>query len=704
MKTRILQIFTLAVVLVFGLTLFLPLLQPAMAQAPSAESSGAFASGRILVSLKPDVDERQSRSLQERVGARFERRLLEETIEIWQVPSGRELDIVSQLSKEAMVKFAEPDYIVTAALTPNDPEIPKQWALTTINAFAAWDVATGSASIIIAIIDSGIDAGHPDLSGKIVAGYDFVGKDSIPNDEQGHGTHVAGIAAAMTNNTIGVSGIDWNARIMPVRVLDKNGSGYISGLVDGINWAVDHGADVINMSMGGSTNYSSVETAVNNAFTAGCVLIGAAGNNNSSNAFYPAAYPNVISVAATTRTDTKANYSNYGTTIDISAPGGEMSDYQDIDGIYSTLPTYATTFSNEGYFKNYDYLQGTSMAAPFVSGLAAVIWALDPTMTNTEVRSVLESTVVDLGPAGWDQSFGYGRINAQAAVYAVAPILPPDLYAINNPSHSSTYAVDWSDVTNALSYTLEEADNPDFFDAIVRYNGPATQYSVIGQAGGTYYYRVRANGASTQSNWSGTQSTGVLPAKVILSPVSNPLFLDHYTLQWAVVIGTVNYYELEEDDNAGFASPLLRYRGPALTYAVTGQAGGTWYYRLRAVNEVGNGAWSDNQSAQVTASVLAAPTLDEIANPSKLDDYTISWSTVPGASGYLLEHSKSPYFDAPEQIYSGATPFFSVIDHRAGTWYFRVRATSTTAQSAWSNSVSTLTTGWVYLPQVSQDR
>ena len=168
--------------------------------------------------------------------------------------------------------------------------------------------------------------------------------------------------------------------------------------------------------------------------------------------------------------------------------------------------------------------------------------------------------------------------------------------------------------------------------------------------------------------------------------------------------GTVNNYELEEDDNAAFTSPLLRYRGPSLTYPVTGQAGGTWYYRARAVNEVGNGTWSDNQTAQVTASILAAPVLDAIANPAKIEDYTITWSVVAGASGYLLEQSKSPYFEAPEQIYSGAAASYAVMDHRAGTWYFRVRATSATAESPWSNSVSTLTTGWVYLPQVSQDR
>ena len=383
------------------------------------QAPAEFRAGELLVRFRPHTGaESRSRALVEADSQRI-RTLYGSDVELWAVPTGREQATAALLAHNPDVVYAEPNYLYrTAGTTPNDPSFASQWAHTRIRSGQAWDVTTGNATTVIAIIDTGIDAGHPDLAAKIVAGYDFVDNDSDPKDLNGHGTHCAGIAAAATNNSVGVAGTDWHARIMPVRVLGADGSGYNSDITEGIVWAYQHGARVLSLSLAGPNYSQTMQDAIYAAHAAGSLVVAAMGNDRSTNpTVYPAAYENVMAVAATGPNDTVTSYSQYGAHCDIAAPGGAMAALGDPNGIYSTMPTYSVHMNTEyGYAQNYDYLQGTSQATPHVAGLAALVWAVHPGWGPNNVQTLIQNTAVDLGPMGWDANYGHGRIDAANAV------------------------------------------------------------------------------------------------------------------------------------------------------------------------------------------------------------------------------------------------------------------------------------------------
>ncbi len=320
---------------------------------------------------------------------------------------------LEQLRRDPNVEYAEPNYIVHAfTTTPNDPNYSWQWGLPQIKADQGWDIEKGTNEVVIAVIDTGVDLIHPDLQDKLVPladRWNFVEGNAVPNDGFGHGTHVAGIAAALTDNSLGVAGLAWNCRIMPVRVLNNSGTGTVADVNSGIRWAADHGAQVLNLSLGGPDLASSENEAVQYAHGKGCVIIAAAGNDGNTTLAYPASFDNVISVAAVDRLDARATYSNHNAYVDVAAPGGANNGTA-ADNIYST-------YTGEGYA----YDAGTSMATPFVAGLAGLILSHFSSYTNTQVENRIISTVNDLGDAGRDDYFGYGRINAYQALLDSAP-------------------------------------------------------------------------------------------------------------------------------------------------------------------------------------------------------------------------------------------------------------------------------------------
>ncbi len=268
-----------------------------------------------------------------------------------------------------------------------------------------------------------------------------------------------------------------------------------------------------------------LQEAIDAAHSAGLLIVAAMGNKNTSIAYYPAAYANVLAVSATNEYDGKAAYSNYGTHNDIAAPGGYYV------GIYSTLPTYDVSLTPT---KNYGYLIGTSQATPFVSGLAALIWSINPSLTPDQVQQIIQTTAVDLGTTGWDQYYGWGRINARAAIESQIILPAPTLYPISNPDVDGTYWVDWSDVLYATSYTLEEADNLSFQSATVLYSGSETAFLVTDHSSGTWYYRVRGERPSANkiSPWSSTVSTQVgLMTLPLPPPIAND-GTDAFTVTW----------------------------------------------------------------------------------------------------------------------------------------------------------------------------
>jgi len=322
---------------------------------------------------------------------------------------------ITTLSANPGVEYAEPNYLAEITdTTPNDPYWAFQYGPSAIHAPQGWDISTGSTAVTIAIVDTGVDLSHPELAGKIVDGYDFVNSDITPQDDNGHGTHVAGIAAAIGNNGLGVAGISWGARIMPVKALNSAGTGSFADVAAGIVWATDHGAQVINLSLGGPAPSLVLQAAVDYAYANGVVVVAAAGNTGSASVLYPARYPDVIAVAATDSTNTRSPISNYGPEISVAAPGVS---------VYSTLPG-----------GNYGTKTGTSMSAGYVSGLVAVMIGVSDAWSPDSIRADLENTALDLGSAGRDDFYGYGLIQMDAAIQAERPTFTPTGTTVNSPT------------------------------------------------------------------------------------------------------------------------------------------------------------------------------------------------------------------------------------------------------------------------------
>jgi type VII secretion-associated serine protease mycosin len=312
---------------------------------------------------------------------------------------------VRRLEEAPGVVKARPVHTFHIFGAPNDPDYPQQWGLNKVQAPAAWDTSTGEkATVTVAVVDTGVDLGHPDLQPHLVPGADFINKDEKGRDGNGHGTHVAGIIGAVANNGQGVAGMNWGVRVMPVRVMAADGSGADVDIAEGIRWAADHGARVMNMSLGGYQDGDSIREAVSYAIGKGCLVVAAMGNDASGDPAYPAANPGVLAVGATSPKDERASFSNSGNWMSVSAPGV---------GIFSTLPTYETKIPHK---KPYGSLSGTSMAAPLVAGLASLVWSKHPDWSAQQVRQRLEQTADDLGAKGKDETFGYGRINALKAL------------------------------------------------------------------------------------------------------------------------------------------------------------------------------------------------------------------------------------------------------------------------------------------------
>lgn len=374
--------------------------------------------GQIIVKFRDGVSQSVIQEKLKQYGASVKEVIPGINSTVVTVPEGQEDAILKELSKDPIVKYAEPDYIQSVQFIPNDTFLRNQWGLANtgqviggragtpnadINALTAWDATRGN-GIKVAVIDTGIDTAHPDLAGKVVASRIFM--TTTINDRYGHGTHVAGIVAANSHNAQGVSGVCPGCQLLVAKALDDSGQGMTSIIAQAIIWAADNGAQVINLSEGGPTRTQSQQDAIDYAWNKGIVLVAAAGNSNSSTAFYPAASANVLSVGATDNRDRKASFSNFGTWVAVAAPG---------DAIYSTLPT--SSYAMQAKYSTgltYDYISGTSMSTPFVSGVAALVWT---TPYGTSNASVIQRIIETVDPiVGTGQSWKYGRVNAGRAV------------------------------------------------------------------------------------------------------------------------------------------------------------------------------------------------------------------------------------------------------------------------------------------------
>ena len=407
---------------------------PLPAWSPSGVSSGRVApeQPRILVHFRADATDADRARALSSVGAAVDRELGDIAVTRAALPIPANDDDTGlaalRLARDPAVFSVEPDSTGSVAFTPNDSLFLTdpafgvgQWGLRTAHVDQAWDTARGSSLITVAVIDTGIDANHPDLAGVAVPGATFVSSPdpSCPSgssvDDNGHGTHVAGLIAANANNGQGIAGVAFGVRIMAIKALDCTGAGLLSDVATGITWAVDHGARVINISLGSSSAQTTLEDAIRYALAHNVLVVTAAGNcgvisarcGSVNEPQYPGAFPESFAVGATDLSDVRASFSNVNSYVAIAAPGVR---------IWSTVPTYPTTLSRATGLTMYAAFSGTSQASPFVAGVAALLLSREPALTPAQLTDRLRTTADDLGAPGIDPEYGAGRVNALRAV------------------------------------------------------------------------------------------------------------------------------------------------------------------------------------------------------------------------------------------------------------------------------------------------
>ena len=397
----------------------------AAAQLPDAAGDNRAATwvkGRVLVMPRPGLS-----------AAEFQRALAPHggiaagklgTLDVYVVSlpgAASEQAVAAALGRNPHIKFAEVDGLVALSFTPNDPYYGSEWHLQMMNAPSAWDLSIG-AGITVAVLDSGVDATHPDLQGQLVPGWNFSNNNSNTADVYGHGTKVAGVIGAIGSNSIGVTGMAWGARIMPIRVTDSTGYATWSGLASGLNWAADHGAKVANMSFATQAS-SSTQTAAQYFKNKGGVVMNSAGNYGVLDSTLPS--DALVSVSATDSSDALASWSSFGPYVDVSAPG---------------VGIWTTTMGG-----GYGAVSGTSFSSPLTAGVAALMMAANPGLAPSQIVSLLKSTAVDRGTPGYDYYYGYGRVNAGAAVLAARQMsagdTQPPTATISSPTGGSVSGI-----------------------------------------------------------------------------------------------------------------------------------------------------------------------------------------------------------------------------------------------------------------------
>ncbi|MBI5567685.1 MAG: S8 family serine peptidase [Chloroflexi bacterium] len=609
--------------------------------------------------------------------------------------------IADRLAKLPEVEYAEPDRILRPLLVPNDPQYTNQWhyfGAYGIDAPAAWDITTGSTDIVVAVIDTGI-LSHADLAGRTLPGYDFItdvfvandggGRDADPSDpgdwstagecytgspaesSSWHGTHVAGTIGAASNNNFGVAGINWVSKILPVRVLGKCG-GDEADIIDAMRWAAGlsvvgvpgnpNPAKVLNLSLGGSGACGlTQQAAIDEIVAHGTTVVVAAGNSNQDAAnFNPASCNNVVSVAATDSAGQRAYYSNFGSVVDIAAPGGAQSFANDPAGVLSTLNAGTTTPGAD----NYIYYQGTSMAAPHVAGIASLVVSLIPSATPAQVSQIMRNTVkafpggstCNTSICGPGIASAFNSVNGLPRITDFSPKQVPmgsltTTLTITGANFVSGSIVKWNSTNLATTYV-----NANNLTAVI-----STSLLIVPTVG---KITVSGTHATYGSLTTAARSVVVLgdqfvylpiiangfkqtPNAPVLIAINNPASANTYSVVWNSVPGATSY-TLQEDDNASFSSPATAYSGAGTSQAFASKPVGTYYYRVNAANAYGNSAWSVTRSTAVAgasnlpvAGFWESATGDEFyvtTDRTNVDDFAI-YINVNGCGSYKITHT-----------------------------------------------------------------
>ncbi len=520
---------------------------PALAQSPGNQANQdyqQFVPGRILVGFRPNVDRSRAEEVIARLGAAKRDEIPGIGVHIVELPpNANEQAFAHAFAAQPEVEFAELDMILPPAGTANDPYYPYEWHLANISAPAAWDSTTGSSNVTIAILDTGVQSTHPDLASKLVPGWNFYDNNSNTEDVYGHGTGVAGAAAAESNNGIGVTGVSWGSLIMPIRISDLNGNATFSAMANGLTWAADQGARVANISYIASDS-STVASAAQYFQSKGGVVTVSAGNNATFDS--SADNPYVLTVSATTSSDTVATWSNTGNNIDISAPG---------ENIYSTL-----------WQSQYASWVGTSLSAPIVAGVAALVISANPGLTGAQVQDILEKSADDLGPAGWDSGFGYGRVNAANAVaMALASGGTTDT---TPPTVSISYPGSGATVSGTVSVQASASDNVGVASVSLSVDGSILATDTASPFSFSWNTASLINGThtltATAKDAAGNSATSAaLTVMVSNSDTTPPTVGITSPGAGATVSGTISV-QVSASDNVGVASVSLSIDGVIL--------------------------------------------------------------------------------------------------------------------------------------------
>lgn len=415
---------------------------------PVTRTEEPFVPGRVLVRFRSNVGLDHAREIVATLGVR-EDGVLPTGVLVLNLPEqADETGFAHALASRPDVEFAELDRIVKPAeITPNDPWFGSwQWYLSKVGAPAAWSTTTGDPSIIIAILDTGVDGTHPDLQSKMVPGWNVYNNNSDTRDVYQHGTVVAGTAAAASNNSQGVASLAWNCPIMPIRISALDGTATYSAMANGLIWAADHGARVANISYKAS-NSSTVASAASYFQNKGGVVVAAAGNESFFDA--SADNPNILTVAATDANDQLTLWTNTGNNVDLAAPGT----------VFSTFPG-----------GSYNSASGTSVSSPVVAGVAALVLSVKPSLTGLQVQNILKQAADDRGPAGWDSGYGWGRVNvARAVSMALGTSSPsPD---VTPPVIGFAFPASAASVSGNVAISVSASDNTAVSSVTLRIDG-----------------------------------------------------------------------------------------------------------------------------------------------------------------------------------------------------------------------------------------
>jgi subtilisin family serine protease len=657
-----------------------PLRRPMLLQ---QNEPAQWASGELLVGLRAGTGPSQRAGLLRDHGASFLDDIGQTTrIVHIRVPAAQMDAVARRLESRPMVKFVEKNYVFTPSLLPNDPQYASQWHLPLIQAPQAWDLTQGTAGSVIAILDSGIDATHPEFAGKLVAGYNTYANTSDTTDVYGHGTQVAGAAAARTNNAVGVAGVAGSSPIMPVRVTDNLGRATSASIANGIIWAANHGARVVNLSFGNVAGNATISAAAEYAYNHGTLVVAASGNCGCPDPTLE--NPFILSVSATDETDAVASFSSTGPFVDLSAPGNNI----------------LTTAKGGLYLTE----SGTSLASPVVAGAAGLMFAANPALTPAAAMQLLEATSVSHTGGTYVDTYGYGRVDVAAAVAAAANYAPPadttpPVVALSAPTQGAT-------VSGTAVVTATATDNVGVVKVDLYVDGAnfatdaSSPYSfawdTAGLANGPHQLAVTATDAAGNTagttpitvTLSNTPPDTTLPVVSITAPAAG-----------ATVSGTVTV-TASATDNVGvkrvdfYVDGILLASDTTAPYAATwstsGVAGGSHTLQASAADAAGNVATAtssvtvpsanqppvavnDTFTAPVrTASSYSARVLTVLANDrdadGSLNAASVRIVAVPNKGGTVSVISNGTLSYTPKNGFKGSeTIGYTVKDTQGAT-------------------------------------